>query len=204
MSSEAILRAIDEQADREVRAILDASRAEAERLVAAARSAADERVADALRSAEPRLQAEAARTVNAARLRRLHARARHVAAQAEVVFATANAELTALARHGATDRARWERAVARLAAEGVAQVDGAAEIIVRREDRGALRGSRGRSAAAATAQPRIRTDPHLPPGVRVRSTDGRVEIDATIPTRLARARVLLAERVASLVNGTAR
>lgn len=203
MSSEAILRAIDEQADREVRAILDGGRAEAEGLVAAARAAADERVAAALRAAEPRLQAEAARTVNAARLRRLHARARHAAAEAEAVFAAAADELAGLSRRSPSTRARWDRALARLAADGVAQIDGAVEIIVRPGDRAALRQRRSSSTGQGPARPRIRTDPDAPPGVRLRSTDGRVEIDATIPTRLSRARTLLAEGVAALVAADA-
>ena len=200
MSSEAILRAIGEQADREVRAILDAGHAEAEELVAAARAAADERVKAALRAAEPSLRAEAARTVNAARLRRLHARARHIAAEADAVFRAAADELAALARRDAGTRARWDRAVSRLAADGVGQLEGAAEITVRREDRPALRARLDRTVGGRTTRPRIHVDPEAPPGVHVRSVDGRVEIDATIPTRLARARTLLAERVAGLVN----
>jgi vacuolar-type H+-ATPase subunit E/Vma4 len=40
----------------------------------------------------------------------------------------------------------------------------------------------------------------LPPGVIVRSADGRLEIDATLPTRLDRARTRLADSTARLLG----
>jgi hypothetical protein len=39
-----------------------------------------------------------------------------------------------------------------------------------------------------------------PPGPMVRSADGRIEVDATLPTRMGRARVMLAEDVAAALG----
>jgi vacuolar-type H+-ATPase subunit E/Vma4 len=55
-------------------------------------------------------------------------------------------------------------------------------------------------AGAAAAQGAHGMAPAPAPGVLGRSADGRVEVDATLPARLERARVRLAEPVARLLG----
>lgn len=112
MSAEAILRAIAEESQREVDAILADARLRAEQVLADARTTAEERVRGALAAADPLLRADAARRVNAARLRLLHARAERRAADVALAFDDARA---ALARLPAEDPQRWRSAMERLA-----------------------------------------------------------------------------------------
>jgi hypothetical protein len=112
MSAEAILLAIEQESQREVDTILADARQRADRLLADARATADGRVSDALAAADPLLCADAARRVNAARLRLLHARAERRAANVALAFDEAR---TALALLPAEDPERWQSAMERLA-----------------------------------------------------------------------------------------
>lgn len=116
MSADAILAAIRAESDREVTDILAAARADADALVSDARAALDRHVAEALAAAEPELAADAARRVNVARLRLLHARARRRADRVDAVFDAARDELEMLVSRGDT---RWTRARARLQASAL-------------------------------------------------------------------------------------
>lgn len=112
MSAEAILLAIEQESQREVDAIRADARQRADQVLADARATADERVREGLAAADPLLRADAARRVNAARLRLLHARAERRAADVALVFDRARA---VLARLPAEDPERWRSAMERLA-----------------------------------------------------------------------------------------
>ena len=169
MSGEAILRSIREESDREVQAIEADARARADELLAQARTAADARVRDAVLAAEPMLRADAARRVNAARLRLLHARAERRAREVAAVFDEAERRLGEIPRDHPE---RWRDAIerlslaARLQAGDGAQLDGTG-----------------------------RTDERL----RAVSPDGRLSVDASVAARVERARRLLVDEVAEIL-----
>lgn len=193
MSSDAILQAIAEEAEREVEAVLADARQRAAALVADATRAAHDRVMTAIAAAEPELRAEAARAVNAARVELLHRRAQVSAERLDAVFADAGRRLAALA-DGASPR--WRAAVGRLALEAVAATGPGSELVVRAQDAAAVRAA----LADGGADARVRGARDAPAGVAARSADGRVEVNATLRTRLARARPLLAERVVAILE----
>lgn len=166
MSADAILRAIEFESEREVAAILADAGNRAERLVAEAEAAAERRVSEGLAAVEPELQADAARRVNAARLRLLHARAERRARRVALVFERAEEELRLLA----ADRDdRWQDAMARLAAAACRQAGDGGRLLADEPDQG--------------------------DGVQAVSADGRLTVDSSIATRLQRARRLLIDEV---------
>lgn len=169
MSADAILAAIRAESDREVTGVLAAARADADELVRGARAALDRHVTEALAAAEPELAADAARRVNVARLRLLHARARRRADRVAAVFDAARDELAAMVAGGDP---RWNRARARLQALALEAIGATA--VVEEEARGSA--------------------------IRARSRDGTITVDASLDTRLARARALLADAVAELAS----
>jgi vacuolar-type H+-ATPase subunit E/Vma4 len=194
MSVEAMVRLIAEEAATEAAAIVAAAQADAASLVAEAQRAVDARVAAARATAEPAIRGEGIRMVNAARLRLLEDRAERTAERSAGVFAEAGRRLTAIVDGGDPDR--WRRALERLTLEGVELVGPGAEVRVRSADRDAL------TALAASRGARLTTlGPDAPPGPLVRSADGRLEVDATLPARVRRAELRLAETVAVLLAG---
>lgn len=194
MSVQRLVQAIEAEAETEGGAILDRAEAEAVAIVEAARQRAAERVAAARAAAEQAARSEAARRVNTLRLRNVGARAEVLAESVEGVFRAAGEEAAAIADGG--DPERWTRALRRLVDEAVAVAGPQAVSAVRTIDAAAVR----EAAAAAGARLEIVVDPALSAGLLARSTDGRVEIDATLPVRLARAREQLAGEVAVLLG----
>jgi len=172
MSVEAILEQIEADAAAEAAGRLAEARERAVQLIAEAEERSRATVAAACERAEPAIRAEATRMVNAARLRLLERRAELGAAWVEAVFAGAAERLEAVA--GGADPARWARALDRLIAEATALAGPDAIVTVE-------------SGAGS-------------PGVVARSSDGRVEVDATIAARLDRARTRLAEPVARILG----
>lgn len=169
MSGEAILRSIREESDREVESIAADARARADELLAQARTAADARVRDAVLAAEPMLRADAARRVNAARLRLLHARAERRAGDVALVFDSAARTLEEMSRQ---DPQRWRAALERLSLAACRQAGEGATL----EDAGE---SGGR--------------------LRAVSADGRLSVDASVAARVERARRLLVDEVAEML-----
>jgi len=172
MSIEAILGQIEAEAAAEAARRLAGARERAAQLVAEAEERSRAQVAAACGRAEPAIRAEATRMVNAARLRLLERRAELGAAWVEAVFADAAARLEAVA--GGADEPRWARALERLVEEATA-LAGPDAIVTAGSGDGAA-------------------------GVVARSSDGRIEVDATIAARLERARARLAEPVARILG----
>ncbi|HEX6128919.1 MAG TPA: hypothetical protein VF071_07870, partial [Candidatus Limnocylindria bacterium] len=169
MSGEAILRSILEESDREVEAIKADARARADEMLAQARAAADARVRDAVLAAEPMLRADAARRVNAARLRLLHARAERRAREVALAFDEAARRLGEMARD---DPTRWRAALERLSLAACRQAGEGAR----------LEGPGGSGER-----------------LRAVSPDGRLHVDASVAARVERARRLLVDEVAEIL-----
>lgn len=192
MSLTAILRAIETEAAAEAEATLAAAREQAERLVGEAQAAADARVAETLAAAEPGLTAEAVRIVNVARLRLLRRRSELATAAFATAWDEATRRLEGLAE---ADPGRWAAALRRITAEALAMAGPGASVAVPATETAIV------EAVVREHHGRVRALPaDAPPGPIVRSTDGRIEIDATLPARLARARVALAGEVAAALG----
>lgn len=192
MSSAAIVAEIERESAAEVARLVEESDRRARAIVDEARADVDARVAAACERAEPGLRGEAARRTNAARLRLLERRAELATARTDAVFGAAARRLDAIAAGG--DAERWDRALGRLGEEAVRFAGSGATLRVRSADAARLRGVAERLGAA------LRPDPAVPAGVVATAEDDRVEVDATLAARLARARVALAEPVAALVR----
>jgi len=190
MSVETIVRVIEAEAAEEAERIVAAARERARALVGEAEAAAEARVRQACERAEPGYRAEAMRLVNAARLRLLEARAEEAAGLVEAVFRAAGERLAALAADPASER--WRRALERLLEETVRLAGPGAILRVRPVDAAVARPVAARLGGRLDET----LDAGLAPGVLARSPDGRLEVEATLPARLARARVALAEPVA--------
>lgn len=190
MSVETIVRVIEAEAADEAERIVAAARERARALIDEAEAAAEARVREACERAEPGYRAEAMRLVNAARLRLLEARAEEAANLVEAVFRAAGERLAALAADPASGR--WQRALERLLEETVRLAGPGAVLCVRPVDAAVARPIAARLGGRLDEA----LEEGLAPGVLARSPDGRLEVEATLPARLARARVALAEPVA--------
>jgi vacuolar-type H+-ATPase subunit E/Vma4 len=191
MSVQAIVRAVEAAAAAEAEGIVAGARADAAAVVSTAQAAADAAVREACDRAEPRFRAEGMRRVNAARLRLLERRAVHSAAQVDAAAEAARVRLTEIAADPAAPR--WIGALERLLEETAALVGTDGTLRVRRADVPAAR------SMAARLGCRVEPSDGAP-GVIGRSADGRVEVDATLPVRLERARIHFAEPVARLLG----
>lgn len=196
MSVEAIVHAVEMTAAAESDAIAAAARADAASIKAAAEAAADARIREACERADPGFRAEAMRQVNTARLRLLERRA---ARSAELVNAATDAARVRLAEIAAdADGPRWTAALERLLEETAALIGPQGTMSVRRVDLAAARPVAAR--LGCPVEPFDGSSGDDVPGVIGRSADGRVEVDATLPVRLAHARIRFAERVAHLLG----
>jgi vacuolar-type H+-ATPase subunit E/Vma4 len=200
VSVDAIVRLIGSEATAEAERILSDARDRAADLLEAAEASVVARVGEACARAEPMYRAEAMRLVNAARLRLLEHRAAAAASLVEDVMVGAQARLVAIAEERGE---RWRGALERLIEETAEIVGHDAEIHVR-------------SADIETARPIVErldcrlgaidvggdtgTADGLHAGVLGRSADGRIEVDATLGARLARARTTLSEPIARLLG----
>ena len=190
MSVEAIIRVIETETTGEVDRILAAARERAAALVGEAEAAAQARVRLALERAEPGYRAEAMRLVNAARLRLLERRAEEAAVLVDGVFRAADERLAAIAADPASQR--WQEGLDRLLEEAVRLAGQDAVVRTRGDDCPAV----ARFAERLGGRVEIVADPAMASGILARSADGRIDVDATLPCRLARARAALAEPVA--------
>lgn len=194
MSVEDIVRLIErEAADEAVRLVAD-GRAQAAAIVESAEAAAQARVAAACERAEPAIQGAATRRVNAARLRLLEGRAGTAARQIDDVMLAAEVSLADIA--DGADGPRWETALSRLAAAALGAV-GPGPIVRVRVCDGPLV-----AAVVEATGGRVEplADPGAPAGIQAVAADGRIEVDATLRTRLTRARTMLAEDVGKALD----
>lgn len=194
MGVEAMLRLIERESTEEAIRLAADAEARARSIVEKAEASVAASVEAAVERAEPALRAEEVHAVNAARLRLLERRAALAAERVGVVFDAAAARLAALA--DGSDGERWRRAVGALARESLAGMDADACVLIRQRDAAAV----ADAAAGAGARVEPLDGPDAPAGLVVRSGDGRLEVDATLPVRLERARVRLAESVARLLR----
>lgn len=194
MGLEAMIRLIERESAEEAARLVAEAEARARSIVEGAQASAAASVEAAVERAEPALRAEEVRAVNAARLRLLERRATLAAERVGAVFDAAAARLAALADGSGGER--WRRAVGALARESLAGADPGARVLVRARDAPSV----ADAAASAGALVELLDGPDPPAGLVVRSGDGRLEVDATLPARLGRARVRLAESVARLMR----
>jgi vacuolar-type H+-ATPase subunit E/Vma4 len=192
MSLTAILGAIEREATAEAEATIGAARDQAARLVTDARTTADARVAEAVAVAEPAFAAEAVRIVNAARLRLLRRRAELGTAAFEAAWHEAGQRLGRLV---ATNDERWSAGLRAVTAEALEMVGSGASVTVPTGEAALVA-----ALVAAHGGTLVTVDGDAPPGPLVRSRDGRIEVDATLPARLDRARVSLAGDVAAALG----
>ncbi len=193
MGVEAIVRVIEAEAEAEARRLVEEARRAAEERVARAEAAVEAAVAAAAERLEGELRTELVRAVNAARRRRLEAEARALTDAVETVIERARAELGAVA--AAADppsRDRWRAALRRWLEAALAVTGTPATVRARPADAALLAESPIPGAGAVE----LVVDPDLPPGCRVAGPEGRVEVEATLPVRLARAEERCAEAVA--------
>jgi V/A-type H+-transporting ATPase subunit E len=192
MSTAAIVEDLERETAAEIERLLADAADRAAEVVAAAAAAQRRAVEGAVARAEPLARHDAARRVNAARVRLLDRRADLATARSEAVFEAAGRRLAAIA--AGADARRWAAGLARLAGEALDLVGPGATLVVRPVD-GALVADGARAAGAVLVP-----SEGAAPGVRASSADGRVEVDATIASRLERARASLAEAVAATLE----
>jgi vacuolar-type H+-ATPase subunit E/Vma4 len=113
-------------------------------------------------------------------------------ARTAAVFDAAAAELGEIADGG--DPERWSAALGRLAREALDLTGPGATVRVRFRDAALI------STVVEAAGGRLEPAEDAPDGVTAVSADGRIEVDATIPVRLERARSRLAEVVAGSIG----
>lgn len=189
MSVTDIVRQIDAETAAEIdRRLADADVRAAE-MIGQARVLVSARVETAVARAEPAVRSESARRTNAARQRLRDRRAELALDTTTAVYATARARLDAIA--GGAEPERWARSLHALLDEALALVG--PEPVVRLRDRDASVVA-ARVRAVGGHLERLPDD--SPAGVVARSSDGRIEVDATIQVRLDRAHARLAEWLA--------
>jgi vacuolar-type H+-ATPase subunit E/Vma4 len=194
MGIQDIVRLIEREATDEADRLVADARAQAASIVEAAEAAAQARVTAACERAEPSIQGEAARRVNAARLHLLEGRAEAAARQIDDVMLAAEAALKDITI--AADGRRWEEALSRLTVAAVEAVGPGAIVRVRARDASLV--AAVVEAHGGHVEPL--TEPDAGPGIRAVAADGRIEVDATLHTRLRRARTMLAEDIGTTLD----
>lgn len=193
MSSAEIVLQIERETAAEVEGILAAADRRATEIEEAARDAVRARVTRAVERSEPAVRASAGRRANEARLRLNERRVDLALARTAAVFDAAAAELGEIA--GGGDPQRWVAALGRLTREALELTGPGATVRVGLRDAAAI------STVVEDAGGRLEAGAEdAPDGVIAVSANGRIEVDATIPVRLERARSRLAEVVAGSIG----
>ncbi|MGO9207165.1 MAG: hypothetical protein ACLQBX_13480 [Candidatus Limnocylindrales bacterium] len=185
-----VLLSIGLEVRREAESSLAEAETQARALVDAARRSVAARVAAATEVADGTAREEAARMVNEARRRLVHRRAELDAGRMDEVFEAAAHRLDEIA--SGCDPERWARALQVLTREACERAGMGATVEVRVCDVALV------DPVFATGAPVA--GPLPDPGVRVRSADGRGEVDATLAARLARARSAMGDQVAATLG----
>lgn len=193
MGSE-LVHLLEQEARTEIDAVRAAARERAGEIVASARREADEILAAARRRVDAERARARTQTTSTARLR---AAALVLAAKdgaIRTVFERAASEIRA-AMADAGRRRGVIRAFLREAAQGLSA--GRVTVEVPRGDAQAAR----EASRELGLDAEVREGDDVPEGVRLTSQDGRVVVENTVPSRLARARLELASRVAEALWG---
>jgi vacuolar-type H+-ATPase subunit E/Vma4 len=193
MGSSEIIREVDRQTALELEDLLGSADRQAAALVESATAALRARVEAAVGGAEPAVRAQAGRRVNAARSRLGQRRVEHALARTTAVHEAAAARLETITKG---EGARWPAALVRLTTEALDLAGQGATVRIRARDGQII----GRLVEQRDAVLELVDD--APAGVVALSADGRLEVDATVPVRLDRARVRLAETVAASLGLT--
>ncbi len=226
-----ILRGIRLEGEAQADAIVAEAAQRGEELVALAESAADERVRRALVDAGPSIAREANRIVNDARVRAIHRRTRMADDRLDGVFAAAARRLSELGSNPEAPRwrealARLAADASRFTGEGSSLAIGERGGFTTNSLASPVAGGPPGPAAEgpqAGGVPDVGVaspdpsggvpdpadgdcecegcDEEVRAGVLSRSSDGRLEADATIATRLAQARLRMADVVARILLG---
>ena len=191
MTTAAIVADIERETATEVERLLLEADATASGIVGAARTELRAAIEAATARAEPAARLAGALRVNATRLRLIEEYSAAAVAVVDSVFEAAAARLAAIA--DGAEPERWAAAVRRLAEEGLRLTGRGARLSVRPAD------ARSLAALARTYEALIETYAAAGAGVVAISADTRLELDATVATRLDRARSRLADAVARRV-----
>ena len=192
MGVEAIIAVIEREADEEATRIVEEAERRAVELVEKAEADVQVQVDAAVERLGPQIRATAQRRINAVRLKILEQRARDDAARLMAVFDAAEEQVTAIADEA--DGQRWSSALAVLCAEALHAVGEGGTVRVRAADAPAV------SDVAADWRAQVVALDDAEAGLTAISGDGRIEVDARLSVRLERARSLLAEAVAQLLQ----
>jgi vacuolar-type H+-ATPase subunit E/Vma4 len=193
MGVEDIIAVIEREADEEAKRIIDDAEQQANELLADADANVQAQVDAATERLGPEIRGASQRRINAVRLRMLEQRARDDAARLVAVFDAAEEQVTTIAGGAATER--WSSALSALCGEALRSVGEGASVKVCARDVDAIS-----SVADAWHAEVVALTDDEEPGLVVSSGDGRIEVDARLSVRLERARSLLAEAVAQLLD----
>lgn len=193
MGVEEIIAVIDREAREEATRIVEEAEQQASELVANAQAGVQVQVEAAIERNGPEIRGASQRRVNAVRLRILEGRARDDAARLVAVFDAAEEQVRAIA--DGADPERWSSALPALCAEALRSVGGGASVEVRARDVATIS-----SVAAEWQAEVVALADDEEPGLVATSGDGRIEVDARLSVRLQRARALLSEAVAQLLD----
>ena len=187
MGLEQLLEALERDADAQVEQILAAARAQAARITGESATAVQRRREEAVADRERARSREVEHAVTLARreARRsiLEARERLL----ERVFAAVRADLPAAAASAA-----YQATLPTALADALTAV-GATQAVIRCPQALARCMERARPESASGVS--VQVDPASGSGFRVASTDGAVEVDDTLESRLERLRPMLARRI---------
>jgi vacuolar-type H+-ATPase subunit E/Vma4 len=193
MGVEEIIAVIDREAREEATRIVEEAEQQATELVANAHSGVQAQVEAAIERNGPEIRGASQRRINAVRLRILEGRARDDAARLVAVFDAAEEQVTAIA--DGADPERWSSALRALCVEALRSVGGRASVKVRARDVATIS-----SVAAEWQAEVVALADDEEPGLVATSGNRRIEVDARLSVRLQRARALLAETVAQLLD----
>lgn len=193
MGLEDIIAVIAREADEEAARIVEQAEERARQLITEAEAGVQAQVDAAIERQGAYIRGTAQRRVNAVRLAILEQRALDDAARLVAVFDAAERRVMDVA--AGSEPERWSEALAALCAEALRAVGEGGSVRLRAQDVDAV----SKVARVGGAEVIPLTD-DAEPGLVVHSGDGRIEVDARMPVRLARARSLLAETVAQRLH----
>jgi vacuolar-type H+-ATPase subunit E/Vma4 len=193
VSVDRIIERIEHEAEEEAAKIVADADHDARASVAVAEADVQAQIDAAIERVGPEIRAASQRRINNVRLRLLEERARDDAARLTAVFDAAEARSGQIT--DGSDPGRWSSALRQLCVEALRAVGEGASVTVRAADAGSLSGLAREWEAEV-----VPLSEDAEPGPVVTSRDRRIEVDARQRIRLERARSLLAESVARMLD----